>query len=273
MITKLRLLLATLVLLVTGGLASAQTVVGGTVTDTDSQTWNNGSITFSSLGLGVSPVSAALSAAGVYSGVSIPHSSATGLVGDVWTVTVCPSFSNYPCFKTSAVISGATQTLNVTPGGIRVNAAIPYQLQPAAYLDSEITNGYLGFEYFNAVSNVFRMCSSISGGACVWTQTQTSANCAVNGASPAACGAATTGAVVVPTTTTTYTVNTTAVTANSRIQVFPITDNTGLPSAPTCTAPPTPFIGYQSARVAGTSFTFTLPSTAGTSCWVFEIVN
>jgi hypothetical protein len=98
-------------------------------------------------------------------------------------------------------------------------------------------------------------------------------NCNVNSASPAACGGAPSGSVVVPTTTTSYTVNTTAVTANSRILLLPISDATGLSGGPTCNLPPTPFIGYQSARVAGTSFTFTLPSTAGTSCWTFWIVN
>jgi hypothetical protein len=101
----------------------------------------------------------------------------------------------------------------------------------------------------------------------------TASNCNVNGVSPAACGAAAAGVVVVPTTTATYTVNTTAVTANSRIQVWPITDNSGVSGAPTCTAPPTPFIAYPSGRTAATSFTFALPSTTGTSCWNYSIIN
>lgn len=91
--------------------------------------------------------------------------------------------------------------------------------------------------------------------------------------SPAPCGSAASGTVVVPTTTTTYTVSTTAVTANSDITVTPITDATGLTGGPTCTAPPTPFIGYVSGRVAGTSFTFTLPRTTGASCWTYWIRN
>lgn len=91
--------------------------------------------------------------------------------------------------------------------------------------------------------------------------------------SPTACGSAPSGTVVVPTTTATYTVNTTAVTANSRILIHAITDNSGLTGAPTCTAPPTPFVAFESARVAGTSFTFTLPSTTGASCWTYNIVN
>ncbi|HKD62363.1 MAG TPA: hypothetical protein VKB47_18005 [Terracidiphilus sp.] len=101
---------------------------------------------------------------------------------------------------------------------------------------------------------------------------QTASNCAVNSASPAACGSAAAGAIVVPTTTTTYTVNTTAVQAGSRIFVQPRTYVGDLPSSPTCT---TPAAGqyYPSAIVAGTSFTFTLPSTTGTTCWNYHIVN
>jgi hypothetical protein len=101
----------------------------------------------------------------------------------------------------------------------------------------------------------------------------TNPNCNVNSASPAECGSAASGTVVVPTTTTTYTVNTTAVTANSRIIILPITDNSGLSGSPTCNAPPSPFIAYESGRSAGTSFTFTLPSVAGASCWTYLIVN
>ncbi len=100
----------------------------------------------------------------------------------------------------------------------------------------------------------------------------TANNCAVNSVSPAACGSAASGAFVVPTTTTTYTVNTTAVTAASRIFLMPTTDASNLPSAPTCVAPVAGAV-VQSARVAATSFTFTLPSTTGTTCFNYWIVN
>jgi hypothetical protein len=102
-------------------------------------------------------------------------------------------------------------------------------------------------------------------------------NCQLGGssgtASPAACGAAAAGTIAIPTTTTTYTVDTTAVTANSQITLRPRTDNTNIPSGPTCVFPPTPFIAYVTGRTAGTSFTFTLPSTTGVSCWDYTITN
>lgn len=102
---------------------------------------------------------------------------------------------------------------------------------------------------------------------------QTATNCAVNSVSPAACAAAASGAVVVPTTTTTYTVNTTAVQANSRILLFPMSFAGNLPSAPTCVAPAVTSTPTISAIVAATSFTFALPSTTGQTCWQYVIVN
>jgi len=101
----------------------------------------------------------------------------------------------------------------------------------------------------------------------------TTGNCAVNSVSPAACGSAVSGVFAVPSTTTTYTVNATPVTANSRIFIHATLDNTGIPSAPTCTSPASPFQAFEASRVAGTSFTGTFPSTTGTTCWIFWIVN
>jgi hypothetical protein len=100
----------------------------------------------------------------------------------------------------------------------------------------------------------------------------TISNCAVNSVSPAACGSAPAGAVVIPTSTTSYVINTTAVTANSRIFLQPMTWASNLPSAPTCVAPASGFLGV-SASTAATSFTVTLPSTTGTVCLNYWIVN
>jgi hypothetical protein len=105
-----------------------------------------------------------------------------------------------------------------------------------------------------------------------FTTISTATNCTANSASPAACGSASSGAFVVPTTTTTYTVDTTAVTAVSRIFLFPTTDASNLPSRPICVAPASGVI-VQSARVAATSFTVTLLSTTGTTCFNYWIVN
>lgn len=102
---------------------------------------------------------------------------------------------------------------------------------------------------------------------------QTASNCAVNSASPAACSSAASGVVAVPTLTTTYTVNTTAVTANSRIFLQPTSDNTGIPSSPTCATLAVTAVNMISARSANTSFTFSLPSTTGITCFEYFIIN
>lgn len=120
---------------------------------------------------------------------------------------------------------------------------------------------------------------SISGGvfscsgAMKATAIQTLTNCATNSSSPAACGSASSGVVAIPSLTTSYTINTTAVTSTSRIFLTPTLDNTGIPSSPSCVGLALTAIASISARVAGTSFTFTLPSTIGSTCIQFWIVN
>lgn len=108
-----------------------------------------------------------------------------------------------------------------------------------------------------------------------WSATayQTATNCAVNGVSPAACGSAASGVFAIPASQTSYTVNTTAVTANSRIILQPVTDNTGIPSAPTCADPSFTASTAISSRVAGTSFSVALTSNAGITCYNYWIVN
>jgi hypothetical protein len=106
------------------------------------------------------------------------------------------------------------------------------------------------------------------------TTYNTITNCQLGGAtgtaSPAACGSAAAGTIAIPASQTSYTVNTTAVTANSEIDVRQITDNSGIATA-TCNAGVTTPI--QSARVAGTSFTITLTSVASVTCFEWKITN
>lgn len=154
------------------------------------------------------------------------------------------------------------------------------------------TLGYIGT--FNCVANGGAGCSFVDNGVAISTPTfaepvtpptvndtgsvggftyVTKSNCKVNSVSPAACVAAPAGSVVIPTTTTTYTVNTTVVTTNSEIQITWRTDATGLPSAPTCVAPNITTLPVVSARVPFTSFTITMTSTAGQTCFDYNIMN
>jgi hypothetical protein len=101
----------------------------------------------------------------------------------------------------------------------------------------------------------------------------TATNCAINSASPGACASAAAGAFVIPTLTATYTVNTTAVTTHSRIFLTPITFAADLPSTPTCVIPLVTTPWSVSAIVASTSFTVTLTSTTGQTCFYYSIVD
>ena len=136
------------------------------------------------------------------------------------------------------------------------------------------TESRLGKYILNLAGKIAFSTSGIAGCGVITSPVyNTYTNCAVNSVSPAACGAAAAGVIVVPSATTTYTVNTTAVTANSRIFLQPINDNAGIPSAPTCATLAVTSVLMPASRVAGTSFTFNIPSTVGSSCISYWIVN
>ena len=91
-------------------------------------------------------------------------------------------------------------------------------------------------------------------------------------AGAAACGAAPTGAVVLDDGSTTVVVSTTAVTANSTIDVN-FDPSLGTKLGITCNTTQT--FPYVSARTAATSFTITSADPAGTNkaCFSYSIVN
>lgn len=100
-------------------------------------------------------------------------------------------------------------------------------------------------------------------------------NCSAGGASgtasPAACGSSPVGMVAVPASQTSYTVNTTGVFTASEVFIEQMSDNSGLSGSPSCSS--TAANPMQSARVSGTSFTFTLTSVAAVTCFKYWIVN
>jgi hypothetical protein len=109
-------------------------------------------------------------------------------------------------------------------------------------------------------------------------QITTISNCLVSGASPLACGNAPSGTVAVAVAATTVTVNTTAVTANSQINLTVDTSATkggSLSPTVTCNTTPPSTAPYVSAISAGTSFTITIaPAPAGNpQCIGFTITN
>lgn len=152
------------------------------------------------------------------------------------------------------------------------NPPAPFGFLSRYFFDDSFGDEWLDFSgsHYNPISSAKAF---VSGAAIQAPRYQTRTNCSVNSVSPAACGSATSGAFVVPTTTATYTVNTTQVTAASRIFLFPMSFAGNLPSAPTCVAPAVTSAPTISAISAGASFTFALPSTRGQTCWQYWIVN
>ena len=105
----------------------------------------------------------------------------------------------------------------------------------------------------------------------------TATNCS-SAASPAVCGSAAAGSVLIPTGTTseTLTVNTTAVTANSQIFFYP-DDTLGTKLGTTCNNTLATLAGgsFISVRVAATSFTITFNGSILTNgvCGGYYIIN
>lgn len=99
----------------------------------------------------------------------------------------------------------------------------------------------------------------------------TATNCS-SSASPAVCGSAASGSVVVAAAATTVVVNTTAVTANSQVQLT-FDSSLGTKLAVTCNT--TVVQPTVSARTGGTSFTITLPTapTTNPACFSYTIIN
>jgi hypothetical protein len=99
----------------------------------------------------------------------------------------------------------------------------------------------------------------------------TGSNCS-SSASPAVCGSSASGSVVVAAAATTVQVNTTAVTANSQVQLT-FDSSLGTKLGVTCNT--TVVQPTVSARTGGTSFTITVPTapTTNPACFSYTIMN
>jgi hypothetical protein len=82
------------------------------------------------------------------------------------------------------------------------------------------------------------------------------------------------GVVIIPANFTSITVTNTAVTASSRIFIQPTTDSAAnAPGQALVCSPPASGWAYPTSRIAGVSFTFTVPANTASSCWQFWVVN
>lgn len=179
---KLRALLILCLLAILPGIVSAQTTsVSGTVTDTDPQIWFGGTYQFSFQPSPVNPagpyfqngvpfntaqvIAGGLNGSGAYTAV-VPDNATIAPSGSTWNLQVCP-FATAACFNIQKVtITGASQTLNATPPGVRVNMQNP-PLVIRAYADLEVSTGaVVGTLYYNVTSSGYRVCQIVSGNTC-----------------------------------------------------------------------------------------------------------
>lgn len=220
-------------------------------------------------------ITGALTTTGLLTTGTLRTGAITGTEAINITSSVLQGITLQPTTNTNAEIMAVTNAGGTLKMGLDNSAGNGLIAGSSPYAGVFYTTGSQNFVF--GVAGTAGLTLSSTGLAIVGSNTaasySTATNCAVNSASPAACGSAASGAVVVPTATTTYTVNTTAVTAASRIFLFPTSDASNLPSTPTCVAPLLTTEFVESARTAGTSFTFTLASTTGTTCFNYLIIN
>jgi hypothetical protein len=88
--------------------------------------------------------------------------------GTKWSIQVCSQANPAPCFTQLVSISGASQTVTLTPPGIRINAQSP-TLRITAYQDIEVINGSYGTTYYNLTATNLRICTTVTVGVCTYT--------------------------------------------------------------------------------------------------------
>jgi hypothetical protein len=168
-----KLLLALASLLLFPFLANAQTTLQ--VTDTASQTWNNGTwfvqltppngYTVSQLRTNGNPVpnptqNGTLSGTGS-SSITLTTNTSIAPSPSTWLYTVCPNATS-GCFNQAVSITTSNQAVTLTPPPPVVFPG-PNAL---AYTDAEISGAIPGSTYYNTVSNTQRICNGPSP--CSW---------------------------------------------------------------------------------------------------------
>lgn len=155
------------------------TTVSGQVQDASTQTWNNGTYTFTFVpnpsypagpytwtgGTLQTTFSGTLSGTGTYS-LSLPSNANITPQGSQWTMSVCPQATS-PCYRTAAfTATGATTTFNAFPPAIQISLINPPGPFTLAYSDSEISGALIGSQYYNTTLALVRVCNAATNNNC-----------------------------------------------------------------------------------------------------------
>ena len=177
---KRALILLILIGAMAGSSFAQTTSVTLQTTDAGSQSWNKGTYTatlaapagvvnptFYLGGVLMTPsqlqLTGALNSSGGAS-FSLGQNGSITPVGSSWTFTVCPQ-ATASCYTQSLTVSGASQTVTLTPPAILINLSNS-PANTSAYADSEITGVVLGATYFNLTTSLQRICTVVSGNSC-----------------------------------------------------------------------------------------------------------
>lgn len=221
------------------------------------------------------------------------NSSATTTLTDFQVADTFANLSGSLTVTAAWIGSNFSNTWGTSGAVITYNSTTPMttlQLLPAFNVSTSSTGHYDGI-FFQptetsigaGVTNFFweqknnagtTVSTMTAGGLLTSTLYATTTNCA-SSASPAVCGSAASGAFTIAAATTSIVVNTTAVTANSEIEIQP-DSSLGTRLSVTCNTSLATLIGpVVTARTPGTSFTVTITGTLITNpaCYTYSVIN
>ena len=152
----------------------SQTIsVTATLTDSDSQTWNNGTCAINLIPSGYGPsyygsvllptsYTCSISSVGVLTATLYNSSTVTPVIAQ-YKFTICP-YASAAC--TAMIIPVTTANQSSTLSALLVAPRFTTGPNSYGYLDAEVSPGTIGGQYFNVTTLVNRQCTVITSGAC-----------------------------------------------------------------------------------------------------------
>lgn len=177
-----RVLLIAIMLVSPLALRAQNTLVSGTISDSSSQAWKNGTYSFTFNPSPSNPfgpyflngapfnisttVSGSLDNTGALTSVPVPSNALISPAGSTYKVQVCPAAGVLAngCFVTTLTISGASQT--ITSSVVPPPLFVSLPTGSSAYSDSEILGAKQGSFYVNLTDGGLHYCSTVPP--CVW---------------------------------------------------------------------------------------------------------
>jgi hypothetical protein len=167
----------------------AQTIsVTATITDSDSQTWNNGSFSIQLNGnyfYNGTPISSApqigsLNSSGALS-ITLHNTSTLSPSGAQYQWTICSQTSaSCSTFQTSVITANLSTLLSSLVTAPRFSAGYGTY----GYLDIEAVSGLVGYTYYNVSTPAWRQCTVVTSGSCsTWATVGSGGGGAVNSVS------------------------------------------------------------------------------------------